>query len=205
MKRVFDRLLSLQAEEADGANLKPSEHCFGPEAHKLWRRFYNEFNEEAELQIGDRAAAFSKLEGYTARFALVLHCLRWACGNKKAPPRRIEVSTLNSAIKLTRWFTREAQRIYDILDEDQSQAEQRRILEFIHQRPQGVTARELARASGRFSSTEEAERYLNELVRAGRGEWRNVDPGAKGGRPTRRFRLRDNSNRDEPPAEQGDT
>ena len=38
-------------------------------------------------------------------------------------------------------------------------------------------------------STEEAEQALDELVKAGIGTWGQVDPGSRGARPTRVFRL----------------
>ncbi|MCL2648256.1 MAG: YfjI family protein [Phycisphaerales bacterium] len=55
------------------------------DAKKLWVRFYNEHNAaEQASEGGDLAAAWSKLEGYAARLALVLHCVRSVNGEVDA-------------------------------------------------------------------------------------------------------------------------
>src|SRR5438105_4187267 len=44
-----------------------------PEAKEVWVKFYNEWAGEQANVEGDVAAAFSKLEAYAARFALLHH------------------------------------------------------------------------------------------------------------------------------------
>ena len=44
-----------------------------PEAKALWVNFYNSWNTDNAEAVGDAAAMFSKLEGYAARFALIIH------------------------------------------------------------------------------------------------------------------------------------
>ena len=46
------------------------------EAKEVWVRFYNEHADEQVEMKGDLAAAWSKLEGYAARFALLIHLIR---------------------------------------------------------------------------------------------------------------------------------
>jgi hypothetical protein len=60
---------------------------------------------------GELAAAFSKLEGYAARFALLHHDVsRVARGQDELVP--VERESVEAGVTLCRWFSTEARCIY---------------------------------------------------------------------------------------------
>src|SRR5262249_666485 len=71
--QLLDRLLALEfAAEKDGEPT-PDVLRFSPEAKARWVRYYNAWARKQAAVEGDLAAAFSKLEGGTARLALIHH------------------------------------------------------------------------------------------------------------------------------------
>ena len=83
---VFDRLFGLTMEvdperPAHEPDYRPRLVRLADDGKVAWVRFYNEHaTEQAELS-GGLSAAWSKLEGYAARLALVVHLTRWAAGD----------------------------------------------------------------------------------------------------------------------------
>ena len=75
MEAVFRRLLDLQFDP-DEQEPAPVDLTLTREAKAAWVRFYNEHAREQVDLSGDLAAAWSKLEGYAARFALLVHLVR---------------------------------------------------------------------------------------------------------------------------------
>jgi hypothetical protein len=184
---IVDRLFTLEHRNDDG---KPSSVLIGlsPEAKRLWVAFVNDHgNEQAELS-GDLAAAWSKLEAYGLRLALVLQFVGWACGGPTdEEPSAIDAATMQAAIELTRWFANEARRVYALLDESDDDGMARELVEWIERRGGRVTVRELQQHNRRYKPTGAAEKAIGELINAGYGSWE--PPTGQGGRPARRFIL----------------
>ena len=154
------------------------------EAKSEWIKFYNEHAEETASLTGDLAAAWSKIEGYAARLGLVAAL----CQNPDATT--VDVHSIQTGIKLARWFAREAARVYLILEESPDEGERRRLVELIERKGGSITVRILQGIERRFrASAELAEMALNRLVEAGMGAWEDIPSGRHGGRPGRVFRL----------------
>jgi uncharacterized protein DUF3987 len=100
----FEWLWLLEPDTDPGSgDLRPKLIPLESDGRKAWIDFYNEHAvQQAELS-GDLAAAWSKLEGYCARFALLIHCVRQANGEVHIDAG-IEARTIEAAITLTRWF-----------------------------------------------------------------------------------------------------
>ena len=64
--------------------LIPQNVHLSPEAKRIWVDYYNLHGAEQVRLQSDLAAAWSKLEGYTPRFALIIHMVRWATGDADA-------------------------------------------------------------------------------------------------------------------------
>jgi hypothetical protein len=120
-----------------------------------------------EAAEGEMAAAYSKLEAYAARFALVHHVL--ACAWLETDDRReVGLKSVEAGITLARWFAHEARRIYTTLSESTEQREARRLAEFIQARGGRISVRQLMRANcRRYPDAEAAEAALAGLVEAG--------------------------------------
>ena len=160
-------------------------------AKRAWVTFYNEHAAEQVDLSGDEAAAWSKLEGYAARFALVMHLTRWAAGDATLhDPARVDEASIAAGVVLARWFANEARRVYAILGESDEGRESRRLVEWIERRGGTVTVRDLTRGPREYrGDPERAAKALGELVAAGVGRWEVDAHGPKGGRPADRFRL----------------
>lgn len=189
MAGVLSRLYSLStAVDEDGAK-QPVLVCLTPDAKNEWVKFYNEHaREQAEL-VGDLSAAWSKLEGYAARLALVIHFARWAANAPDlVSPDEVDFRSIKAGIRLSRWFGHEARRIYSILDETEDESEKRRLIEWIERKGGKVTTREVQQGHRKYRKAEDARVALEDLVKAGYGEWESTPPGRRG-QPTRRFVL----------------
>lgn len=216
---VFDRLFSLTME-VDPESVEPLNPDLRPRLVRLtdhgkaaWVRFYNEHaTEQAELS-GDDAAAWSKLEGYAARLALVVHLTRWAAAQKNPagdsggptessgrpaagfaaslvttfPP--VDEASIAAGVVLARWFGDEARRVYAILSESDDDRETRRLVELIQRTGGDVSGRELVQRSRMFKTVADAEAALSRLVKAGAGSWVTPEQRGRGGPKARRFVL----------------
>src|SRR5262249_44090280 len=144
--------------------------------------------EQADL-TGDMAAAWSKLEEYAARLALVVHFTRWAAGDANlTKPDIVDAASMNAGIVLAKWFKHEARRVYAMLDESDAERDERRLVEWIGRKGGTVTTREVQQGCRWLKEPGAAEAALDELTKAGRGTWEQSPAGLRG-QPTRRFKL----------------
>ncbi len=190
LERVLARLLKLGfALDADGEP-QPIVISPTPEGKAAWIEFFNQHAEDGAGLQGKLAAAWSKAEGYAARFALVTHLVREAAG--EVPPHSgVDAKDIAAGAALARWFVDEAERVYAVLGESPQTRGRRVLVEWVRARGGRVTGRDLARGPRAYRGAEaEAERALQDLVAAGWGMWEDVPASKQGGRPTRRFVLR---------------
>ena len=188
MGQVFDRLWSLKPDEGDNGEQRPVDLPLTPEAMQVWITFYNAHGLELTALTGNLAAAWSKLEGYAARLALVCHLANWAAGSDPSPGP-VDQAAVEAGIALVEWFKNETRRVYATFGESEGQGEQRKLVEWIDQRNGRVTVRQVQQGIRRFKTSEEAEAALQELVTAGVGNWEEVPTTENGGRPTRVFQA----------------
>ncbi len=204
--RLFDRLYELQPATGDDGEPRPVLVRLSADEKAAWIVYYNAHAiEQAEL-TGDMAAAWSKLEEYAARLALVVHFTRWAAGDPNlSKPGVVDVASMNAGIVLTKWFKHEARRVYAMLDETDAERDERRLVDWIGRKGGTVTPREAQQGCRWLKEPGAAETALEELAKAGRGSWRNVPTTAKGGRPARVFVLSTPSTIYETPLKPDDT
>ncbi|MEQ9095904.1 MAG: YfjI family protein [Phycisphaerales bacterium] len=187
LDRVFDRLYALEPDYTDGED-EPRLVHLSPEAKREFRSFVNRHGEQQMQHDGAQAAAWSKLEGYGARFALVVHLTRWAAG-EAVEADTIDVQSVRSAIAMVEWFGRETGRVYALLEGDDVDDARGKLVELIQRKGGDVSARELVQACWSIRKAPEAEAALNDLETVGAGQWYRVPSTSRGGRPSRRFRL----------------
>lgn len=205
--RVFGRLLALnfRVDEETGSDT-PIDIPLSADGRRAWVRFYNfHARQQADL-TGELAAAWSKLEGYTARLALIVHLVRAATDDNTVDTTAVDAQSILAGVALAEWFGNEAKRVYQTFGESDDDRDRRQIVELIQRKGGAITARQLRQCMRRFrDSTEEAEKALTTLAKAGLGEWRTVEPTGLGGRPTAQFRLSTVSTVDGTPAKPEET
>lgn len=181
------------AEEED-KELKPLDLELTPEARARFARFVNEHGQRTAQVDDDTGAAFAKLEGYAARFALVLHLMDAVCGvpgvRQDGP---VGLAHIEAGITLTEWFANEAERIYAMFRETPEEGARRELVDHIHSWGGAASARDLMRRVHRIHTSQQAEAALQDLVTQGLGRWVDRPAGSKGGRPARVLELIDPS------------
>ncbi len=185
MGETYDRLFELAPTKDEDGELTPVLVTMTPEAKALFVTFANAHGAEQMELEGDLAAAWSKLEGYAARLALVHHLTRWAA-NEVDDDGILDATSMAAGIELSRWFAAEARRVYGALEETEEDEDLHNLLKLIQTNDGEMTARELAHRSRKYRGCGAAEDALEALVKKGAGHWKNV---ATGGRSARVFRL----------------
>jgi hypothetical protein len=188
--QIFDRLYSLQPVVDENDEPQPVALRLTPEGKKAWIKFYNDHAKEQARLTGDLSAAWSKLEGYAARLALVIHLVRCVSGDETGVSiDEVDEVSIAAGVELSRWFGQEARRVYDILGESDENRDQRQLIELIRRKGGTVTGRDLMRASRLYPAADDAEKALQELADAGLGRWEFDNHDGGPGRPARRFTL----------------
>jgi hypothetical protein len=191
---LFDRLLSLEMlpPEQIHDDPHPRELPITPEAKVSFVQFVNENGmEQADLD-GDLAATWSKLEGYAARFALVIQLIRSANGENDG--ESVDAESMAAGIALARWFGIEARRVHATFAETDEERAQRHLIDWIRRNGGRMSVREMMSRRWRSRSSAEAVRQdLQALVKDGMGRWEQV---ATEGRPREDFVLMDERNCD---------
>lgn len=184
------KLLGLSFGRASDGGLIPYALQLSAEAKADWETWYNAWAKEQDAAEGELLAAYSKLEGYAARLALVHHVVTCvSAGEDDRQPVRPE--SIHAGIALVRWFAAEARRIYAVLSESHEERDCRRMVELIRAKGGRITTKELQRSNSRkYRSSEEAKAALDALAAAGLGEWQERPTTGRGGRPTFDFILR---------------
>jgi len=189
VESVFEGLLWMEMNIDNDGNASPKVLPLMPEAQDAWVAFYEEHAaRQAELAGGDLAAAFSKLEGYAARLALVVHCVRAADHDTTLVSNDyIDAESVERAVRIMRWFCDETERIYGMFAENEQETEQRKLLEIVRGRGGRITPRQLMQASRAYRGGVDMAKFaLEELVQLGWGRLQKQDTG---GRPSEIFVL----------------
>lgn len=186
---VFEGLLRMQFHVDGFGNAAAKLLPLTLDGQEAWIAFYDRHaQEQAGLEGGDLAAAFSKLEGYAARFALIVHCVRAAGGDTTlVSDDYVDAESVRRAVVIVQWFCNETRRIYAMFQEGDEQAEQRKLLEIVQGRGGQISVRDLMQASRAYRGGAGVAQFaLDELVKIGLGHWQKEQTG---GRPCDVFIL----------------
>jgi hypothetical protein len=158
-----------------------------PEALKVFIEFYNRTADEmTALEDDNIRGTYEKLRTYAARLALVIHVTRaveqelFLKRNLSAAPwdhtERIDelecdAESMRIAVALAEWFKYEVRRVYatwgglaDETPKPKGDPLQQKIVEFIEQKRDGVTIRDLKRC---FKNETNVEETLNAMTEHG--------------------------------------
>jgi len=202
---LFTELLSFQPSTDIDGEPEPADIGLTDGAKDVWVRFYNDHAQQQAELAGELSAAWSKLEGYAARLALVVHCIRQA-SKDGVNPWHADEQSMAAGVALAEWFGHEAKRVYAMLAESQDDREARELLNWVKQRGGQVTVRELTHGLRRYrGNAEQAEADLERLAEAKLGRWQTVRQNPTGGRQPRIFHLLNVTESCEPDAVTGVT
>jgi hypothetical protein len=186
--KLLEGLRDLQMVKGRDGEREPFPLRMTPEAKAAWVKYYQEWAQEQLNVNGELAAAYSKIEGYAARLALLHHVVSRVGTMTDCEP--IEAVSIEAGITLAKWFAYEARRIYSVLHESEDACQERRLIEFIRAHDGRMTARRLHLSNtSRYPDTNTAEAALDALAEAGLGEWVASPSSPQGGRPTRTLAL----------------
>jgi Protein of unknown function (DUF3987)/Primase C terminal 2 (PriCT-2) len=204
MQGLYAKLLTLEPavnRSDESAGFQPVPLTLTPEAKRAWVDYFNRHRAEMVGLDEDLRSAWSKLEAYTARSALIFQLVSWAAGD--APGDAVDESAVRAAIVLSDWFGGEAKRVYGMFGESEDDRDRRELPELIRRKGGAITARELMRCSRRYPTSEDADAALEALAKTGAGYWEHERQGPEGGRPLRRLRLIDAVDADTTPQNAG--
>jgi hypothetical protein len=166
MRRLVNDLLALEMGQDDEGEPVPIDVPLSVDGKTAWVAFYNAHAAEIAKLHGDLAAAWSKLEGYAARFALLVHLVRLVSGESVL--FGVDEHSVAAGVTLARWCADEAARVYAVIGgdvESPEAREQRELVRIIQAHGGAITTRELMHASRRYrASVETAEAALGRLV-----------------------------------------
>lgn len=192
MAQVFDHLFGLKAREDDEGDSSPISVVLSRSAKRRLIDFVNHHGLEQKRTTGDLAAAYSKLECYCPRIALIFHQIR-AAVDPSVDGLLIDDESMVAAEQLVAWFTAETKRIYSWMGNDDAttdSSDRRALIKLIADRGGQVTTRELMRAKPtQYKQAPEAKAALDELVNAGHGTWEYPPTKPTGGKQVIRFTL----------------
>lgn len=186
---LLDRLFELEPKFDEDDEPMPVLVRLSKGAHEEWKAYYDAHAQEQVDLTGDLSAAWSKLEEYAARLALVVHFVRWAADDPSLESEHVvDVDSVRAGVAMTQWFKQEVRRVYALLCETDEERDERRLVEWIDRKGGAVTAREVHMGCRWLREAGLAEAALNALAQSGQGTWEPSPRGARG-QPTRRFRL----------------
>ena len=127
---IFDALFNLEMRVDSEGNLLPNFVRLETAAKERFVRYYNDHNREQQHLDGDLYAAYSKLEEYAARFALVIHCTECAANPSGRTLGLLTLDSMQRGIELCEWFKNEARRVYAVLSESDLVTENRQLIQW---------------------------------------------------------------------------
>jgi hypothetical protein len=171
MTELFLQLVSLRPDTEDSGRQRPIALTIAPEARALFKTEFNSRGADMQGSDDDLRAALSKLEAYTARFALIFQLCSWAAKEEHASNNEINASNMERAIVIARWFEGQARRVYQFFSQKHADAEFRELIEIVRRLGGRITVRELQRGSRKYSGSGEASQALETLVEMRIGDW----------------------------------
>jgi hypothetical protein len=185
--KLLRGLLSLQLDSV--STRKPKILQLDVAAKSAFVEWVNAWGERQDAAQDAEAAALAKLEGYAARLAL-MHSVVSHVAMETDNIRAVGEQSIRAGICLAKWFANEALRVYHSLRESDDQRRLRELVEWVECRGGEVVPWKVSESMRtRYPTSADAELDLEELVKAGHGEWIEQASGDRGGRPKRIFRM----------------
>ena len=96
---------------------QPVQVSLSPEAKAAFIEWHREHSEHSADAVGEVTASMSKIEELPARLALLFHCISHAADSFSMNLEPVlPVHHMEAGIEVARWFRREAERTYQVLE-----------------------------------------------------------------------------------------
>ena len=187
--QVFEGLFALQSTQDDQGRSRPTVLELTPEGKSLFVEWVNRLHAEmAEPNFPDHLRGpWSKLEGYCARFALMLQCCRHTA--REACLDGIDSTSVSGAVALTDFFKSQTRRVYARLRATEDDKKMAKLVAWIRSRGGSATVRDVVsfRVAG-CEKASEAKELFHEMEERGYGSIEEVTP-PKGGQTSIFFKT----------------
>jgi len=117
---IYQKLFELEPEGVTLEYMKPFEINFTSDAQELWHQHmesqiqeFNSINESNDTLL----SAWRKFEAYTARLALIMQGIRYACGEVKEFDS-VDKASLDAAIRLVTYFKSQIYKVFNTIQSD---------------------------------------------------------------------------------------
>lgn len=170
---VFTRLWQLEPETTNTGQVRPRVLRFSEAGRSAFRDWitchYEEMNAPDFSPV--LRGPWAKLEGYAARFALILHCLQGAAGEAATP--YIDETSVYGAAALADYFKAHARRAYAALHATALEKQAEAVLAYIERQPgRRISLRDLVRSgAGKVRDQKGARAVLEHLRTQSAGEF----------------------------------
>ena len=192
LRELLRFLLSLDFYYDESGMTKPISIPLSPDGKREWVKYYNSHSRELK-KLGDSPLAYhwSKLEGITARIALLIHLIRcFHRDNSDFESQHVDAESILAAIRVSQWYGDEGGRIYSQVLGDFSESEENRekriLVQIIGKNGGQISPRELTRKRKRYKTSNAAEAALRKLQNDGQGRFETYETSTNQGRV---FRL----------------
>jgi hypothetical protein len=114
-RRAVEALFALEPELIDGRLMARTVHL-SPDAKQVWVEFFNGHSRDmgaADFPTGLKGF-YSKLRGYAARLALILHALRVVTGESSSD-EAVDEESMRGGVLLAEYFATHAARVHGLL------------------------------------------------------------------------------------------
>jgi DNA polymerase-1 len=121
--KVLENLRSLEmVVQQDGLRVsyRPYLLRLSANGRQEWKRFTERHAEElnAEDFPGHLRGPWAKMRGYCGRLALLIHYLRWACGEFENDKTDVDGESVRRAVRLIAYFKSHARKVYSAMEAD---------------------------------------------------------------------------------------
>lgn len=199
-ERVIDSLADLHKDFKS-----PLQVNFSEDAKALWIVFHDYLvNMTLKPNFSKRLeGVFSKFRGIFARIVLILHLTKYVC-HETENKELVEKITVEQAFALVHYFIKQAERVYDIVDQNDMDIKIKMVQDFIHKRGEDYIDNEFPSLRGKIITVNDMNKnrvfspkydskknvineVITELQEQGLGQL--IEFQSKGTKPIRRFLL----------------
>jgi DNA polymerase-1 len=130
-REAIERLLGLSMVASEEGRPRPFYVHLTSSGKQAWQRFTHAHAEEVNAADfpPHLAGPWAKLKGYGARLALIVHYLRWVCG--EATGEDVDGESMDRATALVAYFKAHARKVHAVMDADPRIADARKVFRWI--------------------------------------------------------------------------